>query len=52
MGFEGTTVTPQIRKLIQEHHIGSILLTAKNLQCAADPDIDCGGQLTLTLCSR
>lgn len=24
---------PQIRKLIQEHHIGSILLTAKNLKC-------------------
>ncbi|KAK4889414.1 hypothetical protein LTR27_011758 [Elasticomyces elasticus] len=34
MGFEGTTVTPQIRKLIQEHHLGSILLTAKNLKSA------------------
>ncbi|SMY21386.1 unnamed protein product [Zymoseptoria tritici ST99CH_1A5] len=34
MGFEGTTVTPQIRKLIVEHHLGSILLTAKNLQSA------------------
>ncbi|KAK3715814.1 hypothetical protein LTR37_006797 [Vermiconidia calcicola] len=34
MGFEGTTVTPQIRKLIEEHHIGSILLTAKNLKSA------------------
>lgn len=33
MGFEGDTVTPQIRKLIKEHHIGSILLTAKNLKC-------------------
>ncbi len=33
MGFEGSTVTPQIRKLISEHHIGSILLTAKNLKC-------------------
>lgn len=32
MGFEGTSVTPQIRKLIQEHHIGSLLLTAKNLK--------------------
>ncbi|KAK3110291.1 hypothetical protein LTR53_015557 [Teratosphaeriaceae sp. CCFEE 6253] len=34
MGFEGTTVTPQIRKLIQENHLGSILLTAKNLKSA------------------
>ncbi|KAK3049194.1 hypothetical protein LTR09_009613 [Extremus antarcticus] len=34
MGFEGSTVTPQIRKLISEHHIGSILLTAKNLKSA------------------
>lgn len=33
MGFEGNTVTPQIKKLIGEHHIGSILLTAKNLKC-------------------
>jgi beta-N-acetylhexosaminidase len=32
MGFEGTEVTPQIRKLIQEDHLGSILLTAKNLK--------------------
>ncbi|KAK8194203.1 hypothetical protein M8818_007391 [Zalaria obscura] len=36
MGFDGTAVTPQIRKLIQEHHIGSILLTAKNLKSAQD----------------
>ncbi|GAB7364584.1 hypothetical protein MBLNU230_g5391t1 [Neophaeotheca triangularis] len=36
MGFEGTQVTPQIRKLIQEHHIGSILLTAKNLKSAEE----------------
>ncbi|KAF2167845.1 glycoside hydrolase family 3 protein [Zasmidium cellare ATCC 36951] len=34
MGFEGTTVTPQIRELIQKHHLGSILLTAKNLKSA------------------
>ncbi|KAF2767613.1 glycoside hydrolase [Teratosphaeria nubilosa] len=34
MGFEGTTVTPQIRKHITEHHLGSILLTAKNLKSA------------------
>lgn len=26
-------MTPQIKKLIQEHHLGSILLTAKNLKC-------------------
>lgn len=32
MGFDGTTVTPQIRELIEKYHIGSILLTAKNLK--------------------
>lgn len=32
MGFEGTAVTPQIKKLIQEDHLGSILLSAKNLK--------------------
>ncbi|KAG9537617.1 glycoside hydrolase, partial [Aureobasidium melanogenum] len=36
MGFDGTAVTPQIRTLIQEHHLGSILLTAKNLKSAED----------------
>ncbi|KAK4993059.1 hypothetical protein LTR66_006129, partial [Elasticomyces elasticus] len=36
MGFDGTTVTPQIRKLIQEHHLGSILLVAKNLKSAEE----------------
>ncbi|KAF2453363.1 glycoside hydrolase superfamily [Lineolata rhizophorae] len=36
MGFDGTTVTPQIRTLIEKHHIGSILLTAKNLKSAED----------------
>ncbi|KAK0743367.1 glycoside hydrolase family 3 protein [Schizothecium vesticola] len=35
MGWDGTEVTPQIRHLIQDHHLGSILLTAKNLQCSA-----------------
>jgi len=35
MGFDGTTVTPQIRKLIEDHHLGSILLTAKNLKSAS-----------------
>ena len=33
VGFDGTSVTPQIRQLIQQYHVGSILLTAKNLKC-------------------
>lgn len=33
MGFDGTEVTPQIRSLIEDHHLGSILLTTKNLKC-------------------
>lgn len=33
MGFEGTEVTPQIKILIEKHHLGTILLTAKNLKC-------------------
>ena len=33
MGFDGTEVTPQIRLLIEVHHLGTILLTAKNLKC-------------------
>lgn len=33
MGWDGTEVTPQIRNLIENHHLGSILLTAKNLKC-------------------
>jgi beta-N-acetylhexosaminidase len=32
MGFDGTEVTPQIRTLIEEHHLGAILLTTKNLK--------------------
>lgn len=36
MGFDGTTVTPQIRTLIEKHHLGCILLTAKNLKSAED----------------
>jgi len=32
MGWEGTEVTPQIRTLIEDHHLGSILLTTKNLK--------------------
>ncbi|KAK3292609.1 glycoside hydrolase family 3 protein [Chaetomium fimeti] len=34
MGWDGTEVTPQIRNLIEQHHVGSILLTAKNLKSA------------------
>lgn len=33
MGFDGTSVTPQVRSLIEDYHIGSILLSAKNLKC-------------------
>ncbi|KAL7951820.1 glycoside hydrolase family 3 protein [Trichoderma barbatum] len=34
MGWDGTQVTPQIRSLIEDHHLGSIILTAKNLKSA------------------
>ncbi|KAL5601004.1 uncharacterized protein BROUX77_005253 [Berkeleyomyces rouxiae] len=34
MGWDGTEVTPQIRRLIAEKHLGSIILTAKNLKSA------------------
>jgi len=37
MGFEGTSVTPQIKKLIQEDYLGSILLSAKNLKSKTKP---------------
>jgi len=33
MGFDGTTVNDQIKTLITSYHVGSILLTAKNLEC-------------------
>lgn len=33
MGFDGTTVSPQIRSLIEDYHLGSVLLSAKNLKC-------------------
>ncbi|KAF2788487.1 glycoside hydrolase family 3 protein [Melanomma pulvis-pyrius CBS 109.77] len=36
MGFDGTSVTPQIRTLIEKHHLGCILLTAKNLKSAEE----------------
>lgn len=32
MGFDGTEVTPSIRRLIEVHHLGTVLLTAKNLK--------------------
>lgn len=35
MGFDGTTVNDQIRTLITTYYIGSILLTAKNLESAS-----------------
>lgn len=33
MGFDGTTVNRQIRSLIEDYHVGAVLLTAKNLKC-------------------
>lgn len=36
MGWEGTEVTPQIRTLIEDHHLGAILLTTKNLKTAQE----------------
>lgn len=35
MGFDGTSVSPQIRSLIEDYHLGSVLLSAKNLKCIA-----------------
>lgn len=32
MGFEGTTITPQVRSLIEDHHVGAIALQSKNLK--------------------
>lgn len=34
MGFSGTTVDPQVKSLIEDYHVGSILITAKNLKCS------------------
>ncbi|EPS26034.1 putative beta-N-acetylhexosaminidase [Penicillium oxalicum 114-2] len=36
MGFDGTVVSPQIRSLIEDYHLGSVLLSAKNLKSAED----------------
>lgn len=33
MGFDATEVTSQIKQLIEVRHLGTILLTAKNLRC-------------------
>ena len=35
VGLDGSTVNEQIKTLIENYHIGSVLLTAKNLKCAA-----------------
>ena len=35
MGFDGTAVNDQVKVLIEKYHVGTILLTAKNLKCAA-----------------
>lgn len=37
MGFDGTSVSPQIRSLIENYHLGSVLLSAKNLKCTHTP---------------
>jgi hypothetical protein len=34
VGFEGTVANDHITTLIQDHHVGSVLLTAQNLKCA------------------
>ncbi|KAJ5598241.1 hypothetical protein N7537_008325 [Penicillium hordei] len=36
MGFDGTSVNPQIRSLIENYHLGAVLLSAKNLKSAED----------------
>jgi len=33
MGFDGTSVTDQVKTLIEKYHVGSILLKAQNLKC-------------------
>ncbi|KAJ5902419.1 hypothetical protein N7495_002947 [Penicillium taxi] len=36
MGFDGTSVSQEIRSLIEDYHLGSILLSAKNLKSAEE----------------
>jgi beta-N-acetylhexosaminidase len=37
IGFDGTAITEQLYDLIEQRHIGSILLTAKNLKSMSPP---------------
>jgi hypothetical protein len=37
MGFEGTTVTPHIRSLIEDYRLGAVLLNARNFVCMLKP---------------
>ncbi|EPS36903.1 hypothetical protein H072_9559 [Dactylellina haptotyla CBS 200.50] len=30
MGFSGTSVTPQVKQLIEQHHLGTVMLSGKN----------------------
>jgi beta-N-acetylhexosaminidase len=34
MGFEGTTVTPQVKSLIEDYRVGAVCLQARNLKSA------------------
>lgn len=34
MGFDGTSISDQITTLITTYHVGSVLLSAKNFECA------------------
>lgn len=34
MGFDGTSVNDEIKTMIEDYHLGSIILTAKNQKCA------------------
>ncbi|PGG99929.1 hypothetical protein AJ79_08366 [Helicocarpus griseus UAMH5409] len=36
MGFDGTSVNAEIRSLIEDYHLGSVILTAKNLKSAEE----------------
>lgn len=51
MGFDGTNVTEHIRDLIENHHLGSILLTAKNLTCMLEQSFTSTASLTKCSCT-
>ncbi|KAF3915857.1 Beta-hexosaminidase [Arthrobotrys entomopaga] len=34
MGFSGTTVNPHVKQLIEQHHLGTIMLSGKNFKSA------------------